>query len=156
MRFDFVVLGATGEEGSIASKDLLNSGCKVLLCGRNRNRIKNILKHKNAEFQYVDVLNVDETASIIKKSGAKIVLNCVELKWNLNVMNTCLKAKVNYLDLGGLQEMTQEQYNLDKNFKNAKLTALLGCGSTPGISNIMASYAAEKLDSIDHIDLGFA
>ncbi len=155
MKFDFVVLGATGEQGSIASKDLLKQGYSVLMCGRNSLRIKEILRNKNAKFAFVNVRDVEKTAGIIKKSGAKIVLNCVELRLNLEVMQACLKADVHYLDLGGLQEMTEKQYRLGENFKNKKLIALLGCGSTPGIANVMASHAVSQLDSVDHIDLGF-
>ena len=155
MKFDFVVLGATGDQGMIASKDLLESGYKVLLCGRNKYRIKQLLRHKNAKFDYVNVRDINNTAKVIINSGAKIVLNCVELRLNINVMKACLKAGVNYLDLGGLQEMTIQQYKFDNDFKKKKLLVLLGCGSTPGIANVMARHAVGQLDSVDHIDLGF-
>ena len=71
-------------------------------------------------------------------------------------MKACLSAKVHYLDLGGLQEMTIKQYKLDKEFRKKKLLALLGCGSTPGISNVMTAYAINQLSSVERIDLGFA
>ncbi len=157
MRFDFVVLGATGEEGSIASLDLLRSGYSVLMCGRNPARISKILKkHKKARFAYIDLSETSNAAKIIKKSKAKVVLNCAELRWNINAMRACLSANANYLDLGGLQQMTKEQYKLDAEFREKNLIALLGCGSTPGISNVMAACAASQLDSIERIDLGFA
>ena len=156
MKFDFIVLGATGEQGSIASRDLLNSGYSVLLCGRDPSRIQHILKHKKAKFSYIDVTNINNTAKVIKDSRAKIVLNCVELKYNLNVMKACLKVNVNYLDLGGLQEMTINQYKLYNAFKKRRLIALLGCGSTPGIANVMAKHAVNQFNTISHIDLGFA
>ena len=155
MKFDFVVLGATGEQGKIASKDLLKKGYKVLLCGRRSSEIKDLLRNKNARFAYLNVRDIKKTAGTIKKSGAKIALNCVELRLNLLVMEACLKAGVHYLDLGGLQEMTVEQYKQSKAFKKKKLTALLGCGSTPGIANVMAKHTAEQMDSIEHVDLEF-
>ncbi|MBI2004434.1 saccharopine dehydrogenase NADP-binding domain-containing protein [Candidatus Pacearchaeota archaeon] len=156
MLFDFVVLGATGEEGNITSKDLLESGYSVLLCGRNKSRIKTLLKYKKAKFAYVDLNNIEKTAGILKKSGAKIAVNCAELRMNINAMKACLISGLHYLDLGGLQEMTIQQYKFDKDFKKRKLTALLGCGSTPGISNVMAAYAVNKMDSVEHIEVGFA
>ncbi len=155
MKYDFVVLGATGTQGRIASKDLLNSGYSILLCGRDSKRIKYLLRNKRAKFSYVNVRDVNSTCETIKKSGADVVLNCVELRLNLKVMQACLMAGVNYLDLGGLQEMTVQQYKLSKKFKGKKLAAILGCGSTPGIANVMAAHAIGKLDTVDHIDLGF-
>ncbi len=156
MKFDFAVLGATGEEGSIASRDLLNSGYSVLLCGRNPARIKNLLTNKKAKFSYVDLTNIKATAKTLKSSGARITLNCAELRLNIEAMKACLLAKMHYLDLGGLQEMTVKQYKLDKEFRKRNLIALLGCGSTPGISNVMAAYAVNQMDSVERIDLGFA
>lgn len=157
MKFDFVVLGATGEEGNIASRDLLESGYSVLLCGRNSSRIVHILKkYKKSKFAYTDLNNIAQTSLVLKNSGAKIAVNCAELTFNINAMKACLNSKMHYLDLGGLQEMTIKQYKLDKKFKNKSLVALLGCGSTPGTSNIMVSYAVNQLDSVEHIELGFA
>lgn len=157
MEFDFVVLGATGEQGSIATRDLVRSGYSVLACGRNLGRLKNLLKkNKKVKYAYVNVRDIKKTASVIKKSGAKIVLNCVELRLNLDVMKSCIEANANYLDLGGLQEMTIEQYKLNNEFRKRNIIALLGCGSTPGIANVMASHAVNQLDSVYHIDLGFA
>jgi|SRR3989338_8945130 len=156
VKFDFVVLGATGDQGRICGKDLLKSGFSVLLCGRKKERIDDLLKFKRARFEFVNVRDVEKTARIIKKSGAKVVLNCVELRLNLEVMRACLLANAHYLDLGGLQEMTMQQYKLYGKFKKMRLLALLGCGSTPGIANVMARYAVDKLESVDHIDLGFA
>ena len=43
-KFDFVVLGATGMQGRIVTKDLLESGYSVLLCGRDKKRVEKILK----------------------------------------------------------------------------------------------------------------
>lgn len=155
-KFDFVVIGATGEQGSIASRDLLESGYKVLLCGRNPEKLKELLKHKKASFAKIDLQDVRATTKVIRESGSSIVLNCAELRWNLQAMEACFKANVHYLDLGGLQEMTIEQYKRDADFRENNLIALLGCGSTPGIANVMAAYAVEQLDTVEHIDLGFA
>ncbi len=155
MKLDFVIIGATGDQGMIASKDLLDSGYAVLLCGRNKDRLKELLKYKNANFVYLDATNIKEIVNVIKNSGSKIILNCAELKLNINIMKACLITNTNYFDLGGLQETTIKQYELSNDFKNKNLIALLGCGSTPGISNVMAKHAAEQLDNIKHIDLGF-
>ncbi len=156
MKFDFAVIGATGEEGNIAARDLLISGYAVLLCGRNRSRVKSLLKYRKARFAYIDLNDIKKTASTLKKSGAKIAVNCAELRMNVNAMKACLISGMHYLDLGGLQKMTVQQYKLDRQFKKRKLIALLGCGSTPGISNVMAAYAVGKLDTVYHIKLGFA
>ena len=44
--------------------------------------------------------------------------------------------------------MTRKQFELHEEFKKAGLTAVLGMGSTPGTMNVMAGYAASKLDTV--------
>ena len=43
--------------------------------------------------------------------------------------------------------------SLDKEFSDSGLTALLGCGATPGLSNVVASYYCHKMDEIDSIKI---
>src|SRR3989344_5856691 len=51
------------------------------------------------------------------------------------------------VDLGGLQKITKEQFKLHDEFKKAGILCITGCGSTPGIVNIMAAYAVDKFDT---------
>ncbi|MBI2386138.1 MAG: saccharopine dehydrogenase NADP-binding domain-containing protein [Elusimicrobia bacterium] len=156
MRYDFVVVGATGQQGLIASRDLLERGYRVLMCGRRAEGLRALLKRRGAGFARVDLRDVAAAARVIGRSGSRIALNCAELRWNLHMMKACLQARSHYLDLGGLHEMTVRQYAQDRPWRARKLLALLGCGSTPGIANVMAARAAEDLDAVEHIDLGFA
>ena len=58
MIFDFIVLGATGMQGRIVSKDLFENGYSVLMCGRDKSRILHLLKkYKKSSFRYVDIKN---------------------------------------------------------------------------------------------------
>jgi saccharopine dehydrogenase-like NADP-dependent oxidoreductase len=40
---------------------------------------------------------------------------------------------------------------IDSEFKKAGLTALIACGGTPGVTNVLARYACDKLDRVDEI-----
>lgn len=156
MGYDFVVLGATGMQGKIVTKDLLKNGYSVLLCGRDQSRVMNLLKDfKKTGFECVDLRDIGRTARIIKKSGANVVVNCAEGDWNLNALKACIEAKVNSLDLGSDLKMTKEQLDLDSVLKKKEIIHITGCGSVPGIGNVMLRYAARKFDSIQDIDLGF-
>jgi len=155
MTYDFIIFGGTGQQGKICARDLLESGYSIILAGRNKEAVKDLLKNKRAGFIYVDLKNIDDITNAIKKSGAEIVVNCAELTYNVDIMKACLETKRSCTDLGGLQKITLEQFKLDKDFKKAGIINVTGCGSTPGIANVMTAYAVEKLDSIDTIELGF-
>jgi saccharopine dehydrogenase-like NADP-dependent oxidoreductase len=157
MKFDYLILGGTGQQGRIVARDLLEAKNKVLLCGRNKSRVEKILKRfSRADFASVDLRDISRTIEIIKKSGADVVINCAEGDWNLNALKACIRANVNSLDLGSEIWMTKKQFELDRTLKNKNLVHITGCGSVPGIGNVMLAYAVEKLDSISAVDVGFA
>jgi len=160
MKFDFIVFGGTGKEGRICSRDLLESGYSVLICGRDKPRVSEILNNKRfkkkVDFYKVDLREFNEIVKAINFSHCDVVVNCAELSFNLDIMKACLKTKKSYTDLGGLQYMTIKQFALDKSFKKASITAISGCGATPGIANVLVGHGIKYFDKIETINLGFA
>ena len=64
-------------------------------------------------------------------------------------MEVALEAGAHYLDLGGLYHVTREQVKLDLRFREAGLLAVLGMGSTPGKTNVMAAHAVAAAGRTD-------
>jgi lysine 6-dehydrogenase len=159
MKYDFIVLGADGMQGRIVARDLLESGHTVYAADRYKSKIGPILKKYNdgtSLFTFVDVRDVDMTINVIQKSGADVVINCADMDWNENVYKACFATRVHCVDLGTWIEMTDVQLNMDPLFKKVKRTAITGCGSVPGIGNVMLRYAAKKFDTVTGVDVGFA
>jgi lysine 6-dehydrogenase len=77
--------------------------------------------------------------------GSDVLVNSASYRVNLDAMRACLEAGCHYLDLGGLYHMTRRQLELDDDFRKAGLLALLGMGSSPGKTNVMAVRAAREL-----------
>ena len=156
MKYNFIVFGGTGKEGRICARDLLESGYSVLLIGRDRSRIEELLKNKKAGFLRINLKNQSEIIRAINFSNADVVVNCAELSFNLDIMKACLKTRKSYTDLGGLHDMTIKQFNLDNEFKKEGIIAITGCGATPGIANVLVSHGMKHFDKIETITLGFA
>ena len=83
--------------------------------------------------------------------GCSVVINCTNHRFNLNVMEAALRARIHYLDLGGLFVWTKRQLRLNRRFKDAGLTAVLGMGCAPGITNVMAAEAASQMERVESI-----
>jgi saccharopine dehydrogenase-like NADP-dependent oxidoreductase len=60
------------------------------------------------------------------------------------------------VDLGGLFHATRRQLALAKAFRERGQVAILGMGSSPGITNILAALAAEGMERVDaiHVKVG--
>lgn len=101
-----------------------------------------------------DVRNVDTTAKLAE--GHDVLLNCVNYYFNVPIMQAALQARVPYSDLGGLYHGSMKQFELDEAFHDAGVTAVLGMGSTPGITNVMAGLLAQQMDEVHelHVRVG--
>jgi saccharopine dehydrogenase (NAD+, L-lysine-forming) len=77
--------------------------------------------------------------------SAEVLVNSASYRLNIVAMEAALAAGCHYLDLGGLYRMTGEQLALHGRFEEAGLLALLGIGSSPGKTNLMASRAVAEL-----------
>jgi len=96
---------------------------------------------------FIDAREVNNMATMLK--GYDAVINTAQYDVNLNIMEACLKAGCHYNDLGGMFHITRKQLKLFDDFKKAGLTAILGMGSAPGITNVLAKYAYDRLDEVE-------
>jgi len=79
--------------------------------------------------------------------GIDVLVNSASYRVNLDAMRACLDAGCDYIDLGGLYRVTGEQLEMHAEFTDAGLLALLGMGSSPGKTNVMAVKAVHELGS---------
>jgi saccharopine dehydrogenase (NAD+, L-lysine-forming) len=87
----------------------------------------------------------DPAALAAALTGVDVLINAASYRINLDAMHACLAAGCHYLDLGGLYWMTRRQLELDHDFRRAGLLAVLGIGSSPGKTNVMAARAVREL-----------
>ncbi len=149
----FIVVGGTGMMGHVAVRDLFETTKdEIVIVARNG------AEQAGRKYNSQRVTGIDLDVKKYKQAAtafadADVVLNCAIYYVNLDVMQACLRAGCNYLDLGGLFHMTKKQLTLDKKFKDAGLTAILGIGSTPGITNVLAAYGSREFEKIDSIEI---
>ncbi|MBI3298865.1 MAG: saccharopine dehydrogenase NADP-binding domain-containing protein [Elusimicrobia bacterium] len=85
--------------------------------------------------------------------GAAAVVNAVHHEHNEAVMGACLRAGAHYVDLGGLYHYTLKQLAWRRRFERARLTAVLGMGAAPGITNVLAACGASELTRVDAVEI---
>jgi saccharopine dehydrogenase-like NADP-dependent oxidoreductase len=148
-----VVLGGAGLTGRCAVRDLLETtDWEITIADYAFGKAEELadkLRSRRVSAKYVDVKNLRETVKVIKDAG--LVVNGVQYYYNIEVMRACLEAKAPYIDFGGLYHMTLKQLELREKFSKAGLTALIGVGAQPGVSNVMIRYAVDKLDNVETI-----
>jgi lysine 6-dehydrogenase len=88
----------------------------------------------------------DATGDLAEQlAGMDVLVNSAAYRINLAAMHACLDAGCHYMDLGGLYHVTTEQLELSGKFEQRGLLALLGIGSAPGKTNLLAARAVREL-----------
>ncbi len=141
------VFGAAGAMAQVVLRDLLEFAPEVSITAADARPVA----HSDPRVRpaLLDARDVDATARLL--AGHDAVLNCVTYYFNVPVMQAALAARVPYADLGGLYHGTLRQFALHDDFVAAGVPALLGMGSTPGITNVMAGALARGLERVDSI-----
>ncbi|MGD1993316.1 MAG: saccharopine dehydrogenase NADP-binding domain-containing protein [Anaerolineae bacterium] len=149
-----VVLGGAGKMGSIAVQDLAGdprvSG--VVIADQDTaqaQEVAEIIDSSKIRIQQVDATDHGGLVAVLEDADA--CLNATVYYFNLEVMAACLEAGCPYTDMGGLFHTTRKQLDLSDRFAEAGLSAVLGLGSAPGVPNVQARYAADRLDTIASI-----
>ena len=127
----------------------------------------------------VDADNKEEVVALIQRYKPDLVMNIALPYQDLTIMEACLACKVNYMDTANYEpENIDEpawraayekrckeegfsayfdyswQWAYKKKFEEAGITALLGSGFDPGVTQAYCAYALKhEFDSIETIDI---
>ena len=105
------------------------------------------LKSEKVEVQKVDATDRKTLTALIADADAVIS----SLPWDLNdgVLDTAIAKGVNYVDFCITKMAFDDFDGIDGRCRDAGITAITAVGLEPGISDALARYAANKLDSVD-------
>lgn len=93
----------------------------------------------------------DNLADVL--AGVDVMVNSASYRINLEAMGAALEAGCNYIDLGGLYHVAAKQLELSPQFEAAGLIGILGMGSAPGKTNLMAAVAKRELGEVESMDV---
>ncbi len=150
------VLGAGGTIAPAIVRDLASSEevDTLLLLDLDEARAQEVASRHGAEKARAARVDAraaaSDPASLARAlTECDALVNSASYRVNLDAMAACLSAGCHYLDLGGLYWMTNLQLELDPHFRRQGLLAVLGIGSAPGKTNLMARLAAHELTGVD-------
>jgi lysine 6-dehydrogenase len=149
-----IVMGGAGAMGRVTVRTLAEYADvdQVTIADYNEERANEVaatLKSSKLQVRQIDVNDAGRLCNLLR--GADVVLNAVDYVFNIPVLKACVKEKVHYADLGGLFHVSRKMMAMHAEVEAAGITAILGMGGTPGITNILARAAADKLDRVESI-----
>ena len=153
-----IVLGGCGAMGTEATRDLAHTSEfeDVVIADADLDRAEALateLGRGRVRAIKIDVSDEDDLAQRLE--GFDVVANCTTYHFGLIATRAAIRARVNYLDLGGLFN-TPKQLTLNEEAERAGVTICLGCGATPGVTNLITRHAANQMDQVNAVHIAFA
>ncbi|MCW4031838.1 MAG: saccharopine dehydrogenase NADP-binding domain-containing protein [Candidatus Bathyarchaeota archaeon] len=151
-----LALGGSGDMGRMAVAILLESPKidSITVADKNYERANHLVDLTDSEklsAVEIDVTEKNKLTGLI--SSHDIVINTVGPYYRFAsiILEAVIKARKPYVDICDDWKPTLDLLKMDDKAKKAEVTALVGMGSSPGITNLMAVIASAKLDDVDDL-----
>ncbi len=163
-----LIIGAGGVGNVVAFKCAMNADTfgDITLASRTVSKCDAIaanVKEKTRitiQTTTVDADSVSQLVELIDNLDADIVINVALPYQDLTIMDACIQTGVDYLDTANYEHPDsakfeyKEQWERDRQFKEADIMGLLGSGFDPGVTNVFCAYAQKHyFDEIHTIDI---
>ncbi|NLL27304.1 MAG: saccharopine dehydrogenase family protein [Bacteroidales bacterium] len=160
-----LIIGAGGVGSVVAHKcaQLPEVFTEIMLASRTKSKCDLIAQKiggNRIQTAEVDADNVEQLTKLLKEYKPKIVINVALPYQDLHIMDACLNAGVSYLDTANYEPIDEAkfeyswQWAYQDRFKEAGLTAILGCGFDPGVTSVFTAYAKKHyFDEMHYLDI---
>jgi saccharopine dehydrogenase-like NADP-dependent oxidoreductase len=147
-------LGGAGFIGTPAVEDLVATSdfSEVVLGDSDLEKAQKLiarLNDKRLSAVLVDVTRENELVETMK--GFDIVMSALPFSYDTYVTRACIRAHVNGIDVSTFKE----QLDMNDKAENAGITYVVGCGATPGTTNMLARRGADLVDEVDEVKISW-
>tara|TARA_B100000768_G_scaffold46022_1_gene44805 strand:- start:10761 stop:11921 length:1161 start_codon:yes stop_codon:yes gene_type:complete len=152
-------LGGSGGMGRFATKAIIDFKEleAITVADLNKDAAEEFANSFDAKVQGIglDVTDNKKLAEVLKEHD--VVLNTTGpfFMFGVPILKAAIENNCHYLDICDDWEPTEEMLQLDSQAKDAEITAIIGLGASPGITNLMGLVAMEELDSVDTVITGW-
>ena len=142
-----IVLGCGLVGGPMAADLAKEENFEVTIVDRNQ-EVLDVLasKHNNITTLNRDLGNPQDVGALV--ASYDLVLNAVPGFMGFQTLRAIIEAGKNVVDIAFYQE---NPFDLDALAKAKGVTAIVDCGVSPGMSNLLIGHVHEKLDRTDSV-----
>jgi saccharopine dehydrogenase-like NADP-dependent oxidoreductase len=156
-----IMIMGTGAQGSTIAKRMQEEpSVEEIVCADYDTRAAEELEKSLSKAKAVQVDGSKVENIVAAAKGCELIVNGLPPDFNTQVMDAALETGASYLDMASFADENDDWVNgvrivlaRDEEFKKAGLTALINCGSAPGIANVVTREACDQFDSVETIDI---
>ena len=155
-----IVIGVGAQGSTIAKRLNDNHAVSEIICADYDFKAARVLADSLGKASALKLDASDVNNVIAAAKGCDLIVNGLPLDYNMTIMEAALDVNASYFDMAGPMENIGfvESYKQlfdvwNHRFRAKGLTALVGAGSSPGLANVMAREAVEKMDRCETISI---
>ena len=145
-----IVLGA-GMVGSVLADDLAStSGMSIAIADRSNDNLEAARARCGDSLETIqaDLSDQDTVARLVEPHD--MVFGALTGHLGMATLETVIEVGRNFCDISFMPE---DAMDLDQKARDKGVTAVVDCGVAPGMSNLLAGWAAHKLDECTNIEI---
>ena len=151
-----LILGGCGHMGSSTARELIKyeEVTHITLADIEVDLAKtheSVRSSKKVSTLVLDVADFETLVTTLKGNDVVINDSAPYSKLGVSTVKAAIEAGVNYIDICDDCRVTRKMFELDESAKKANVSICTGFGGSPGITNVLAKYGADKLDEVDEI-----
>ncbi len=154
-----LAIGGSGGMGrhAVSLIQTFGSVLEIIVADLNESSANIFAEEMNSKVSAIG-LDVNDTEAMCRAMRkADIVINTSGpfYRFGKPILQAAINEGCNYLDICDDWEPTIEMLKLDQAAKTAGVTAIVGLGASPGISNMLALIAMQELDEVSSVFTGW-
>lgn len=150
-----IIIGGAGDMGSVACATTVADPAitSVVIADRDGERATALAEQLGDKATGVSLDILDSDALRAAVEDADVVLNTVGPFYLLGrpVLHAALEVGRHYIDIADDWEPTIEMLELHDRAREKGITAIVGIGASPGLSNLLARVAHDQLDTVERL-----
>lgn len=161
---DIMILGAYGAFGRRIAEQLAQRGLALVLVGRNQVKLEQLQSQLSAQNPtgHFEIAAFDVHQSLapqLTQFRPQVVIHCCGpfQGQEHHVLNTCIEAKVHYIDLADGRSFINRALSMHAAAVEAGVTAITGASTVPALSSaVLAALEAQGMVQFDEVRYGIS
>lgn len=154
-----LALGGSGGMGRFAVHSLIKHPQveRILVADLNESAAKKFASTLSEKTSGIGIDVTDKEALERAMNGVDVVINTTGpfFKLAVPILEAAIETKTHYLDICDDWEPTEKMFLLNDEAKAAGITAIIGLGASPGITNMLGLIAMKELDQVSKVYTGW-
>ena len=154
-----LALGGSGGMGRFAVHSLIKHPQveSILVADLNESAAKKFASTLSEKTSGIGIDVTDKEALKRAMNGVDVVINTTGpfFKLAVPILEAAIETKTHYLDICDDWEPTEKMFLLNDKAKAVGITAIIGLGASPGITNMLGLIAMKELDQVSKVYTGW-